>query len=151
MPINRSELMLFPSHKSIGGDSYLLLTFSVTHLSSLLHEKLTLAYLGFLLFYPMLSFSFKIHSTGHLLKKGLLTALIINSIVLKPYCYNWEAVSFILDKVRHQKRGRADNPGKVGLIQDSESLGGLWMSEELDDTKAHMNTVQTITVFFPNH
>lgn len=127
MPINRSELMLFPFCVSIGGDSFLLLIFPVTSLSFLLHQKLTLGYLGFLLFYPTLSSSSNTILQGTSLKRAYLHLLLL-PIHFKSPSYSWEAVSFILDEARHEKRGCADNAGKLGPIQVSEPVGGLWMS-----------------------
>lgn len=117
--------MLFPFCMSIGEDSLLLLIFPVTPLSFWLHQKLTLGYLSVLLFYPTLSCSSNTILQGTSLKRACLHLLL--PICFKSQPYNWEAVSSILDEARHEKRGCAANPGKLGLIQVYQTVG-LWMS-----------------------
>lgn len=110
-----SESMFFPFCVSIGGDSVLLLIFPVTpvYSSCCIKPHTWVPWLSLVL--PHTQF-FQYHSTGHLLKKGLL-------IPLTTGRFKWEAVSFTLDEERHE-----DNPGKLLLIQVSEPVGKFWVS-----------------------
>jgi len=75
----------------------------------------------------MLSFSSNTILQGTSLEKAYLHLLLL-PICFKSQSYNWETVSLTLDEARHEKRGCTDNPGKLGLIQVCQPVGGLWMS-----------------------